>query len=180
MKRCRLVVLLACALLSFPVGSTLLAQGQAAPPDSTLTTAEGTVRELYRTVSFRAGERTDWAKVRNLFLPQAVVFLRTSRTASTVFSLDGFVADFVAFDTIPAVARNGFTESIVRMRPMVFRDIASVLVLYEAHVPNTGRQPQRGVDSIQLIRREGRWWIQSIVNEIPTPEAPAPADLQNQ
>ena len=31
------------------------------------------MRELYRLVSFRAGEQTDWGKVRALFLPQAVV-----------------------------------------------------------------------------------------------------------
>ena len=180
MKRCRPALLLALALLLAPSlsRSPLLAQqAPAAPPDSALATPEATVRELYRLVSFRAGERTDWAKVRSLFLPQAVIFLRTSRTASAVFSLDGFIADFVRFDSSAVFAQNGFTETIMRMRPTVFREIAHVLVLYEAQVTNVQRQPQRGVDSIHLIRRDGRWWVASIVNDIPTPDAPAPSEL---
>jgi hypothetical protein len=157
---------------------TPLSAQTSTPPDGTPATAEGTVRELYRLVSFAPGAKTDWAKVRSLFLPQAVVFLRTSRTASTVFTLEGFVADFVAFDTLPAVVQHGFTETIVRLRPTVFRDVAHVLVLYEASIPGTPRPPQQGVDSFQLIRQDGRWWIVSVANDIVTPETPLPAELR--
>ncbi len=74
--------------------------------------------------------------------------------------------------------KTGFTERIVRMRPMIFRDIAHVLVLYEASIPGSGRPPQRGVDSFELIRRDGRWWIVSITNDLPTPDQPVPLDLR--
>ena len=107
-----------------------------------------------------------------------MVFLRTSRTASTVFTLEGFVADFVAFNTLPAVVQNGFTETIVRLRPTEFRDIAHVLVLYEASIPGSPRPPQQGVDSFQLIRKDGRWWIVSVANDIVTPETPVPTELR--
>lgn len=177
MTRRHLLCLSAAVLVGAAFHAPLIAQ-TAAPPDSASATAEGAIRELYRLVSFAPGVTTDWAKVRSLFLPEAVIFLRTSRTASTVFTLEGFIADFVAFDTLPAVVQNGFTETIVRLRPTVFRDIAHVLVLYEASIPGSPRPPQQGVDSFQLIRKEGRWWIVSVVNELPTADAPLPVDLR--
>jgi hypothetical protein len=51
-----------------------------------------------------------------------------------------------------------------------------VLVLYEAIAPAMGRPPQQGVD-VQLIRKDGRWWIVSITNDIVTPETPVPSEL---
>jgi hypothetical protein len=176
----RLHAVLACCALpaALAFAPVLPAQGPAAPADTVTATAEGAVRALYRLVSFRAGETTDWARVRALFLPEAVVVLRTSRTATTVFSLDGFVNDFVAFDTIPVVARGGFTETVVRLRPMVLGNVAHVLVLYEAHVTGSPRPPQQGVDSFHLVRRDDRWWIASIMNEVLAPERPLPAALQ--
>jgi hypothetical protein len=165
-------------LVALSLAPALRAQVPAVPADTVTATAEGSVRQLYRLVSFRPGEATDWAKVRALFLPEAVVVLRTSRTATTVFSLDGFVNDFIRFDTIPAVARSGFTETIVRLRSMVLGNIAHVLVLYEAQVTGSQRPPQQGVDSFHLVRRDERWWIASIMNEVLAPERPLPAELR--
>lgn len=173
--RVRLSSLVLVAALAAPVS---LAAQATRPPDSTLQTAEGTVREIYRLVSFGPGQQTDWAKVRNLFLPEAVVVLRSSRTATRVFSVDGFIQDFIRFDTLPAVVQNGFTETIVKLNATVLRDIAHIETVYDAHVPNAMRAPQRGVDFWALVRREGRWWIASVTNEIPTPDFPLPAELQ--
>ncbi len=156
----------------------LICQEPPAAPDSALQTAEGTVREIYRLVSFAPGQSTDWAKVRRLFLPQAVVQLRTTRTATTVFTLDGFIQDFINFDTLPPVVRNGFTERIVRMHASVFREMAFVATLYEAQIPNTARGPQQGVDYWLLVWRDARWWIAAITNDLPTPEHPIPAELR--
>ena len=88
-----------------------------------------------------------------------------------------FVGDFVAFIERANVEETGFAETIVRTRPMVFGDIAHILVLYEVEIPGSGRGPQQGVDSFQLIRKDGRWWIVSIVNEIPMADRPVPAEL---
>jgi len=140
-------------------------------------TPEAVVSELYDLVTFGAGTTPDWDRVRNLFLPEAVIVLRTSRTESTVFTLDGFVADFVRFIERANVVQSGFTEKIVRMKPWAFRDMAYALVLYEASIPGSGRPGQLGIDSFSLIRRDGRWWIISIANDIPDPGNPVPAEL---
>ncbi len=144
------------------------------PPE----TPEEVVDRLYELVTFEAGLTPDWAEVRALFLDQAVIVLRTSRDASTVLSVDGFVADFQAFIERADVKESGFAETVVTMRSMVFGDIAHVLVLYEASIPGSSRGPQQGVDSFQLIRTEGGWRVASVVNEVPTDARPVPQELR--
>jgi hypothetical protein len=158
--------------------ANLLGQTHPASQDDPLRTAEGTVRELYSLVTFDKGTTPDWDQVRSLFLAEAVVVLRTSRERSTVFSVDGFVADFVRFIEQSNVEQTGFQESVVRTSSMVFRDVAHVLVLYEASIPGSERAPQQGVDSFQLIQKDGRWWIVSVTNDLPNRDHPVPEALR--
>ncbi len=65
------------------------------------------------------------------------------------------------------------------MKSLVFGDMANVLVLYEAHITGSSRPPQQGVDNFSLIKKDGRWWIVSVTNEIPTPDRPIPEVLRN-
>ncbi len=154
------------------------AHAQTPSEDDALQTAEGVVTQLYELVTFEAGSTPDWDKVRSLFIDEAVIVLRTTRTATTVFSVDGFVNDFVTFIERANVAETGFTEKILRTKPTVFGDMAHVWVLYEASVPGSPRPPQQGVDSFSLIKQDGRWWIAAVTNEIPTPNRPVPLPLQ--
>ncbi len=140
-------------------------------------TPEQAVRELYDLVTFPAGTTPDWDKVKSLFIPEAVIVLRTSRDATTVFSVDGFVADFVRFIEQAKVEQTGFAEKIIRMEPMVFGDMAQFLVLYEASIPGTDFPPQQGVDNFSLIRMDGQWKIAAITNEAPAEGRPLPEVL---
>jgi len=172
------IAVLAVMLISLS-NDRLSAQAEAADQDSKLTTAEGVVTELYGLVTFPAGTTPDWDRVRSLFLDEAVVILRTTRTESTVFTVEGFVQDFVNFIERANVVETGFSEKITKMKPMVFRDLAHVLVLYEAQIPGSPREPTIGVDSFQLVKRDGRWWIVSITNDLPNSENPIPVELRN-
>jgi len=144
-----------------------------------LETPEDVVGEIYDLVSFEGGTRPDWNKVQALFIPEAVIVLRTSRDATNVFSVEGFLDDFVKFIEQTPAGEMGFTEKILRMEPMVFGDMANVLVLYEAHITGSSRTPTQGVDSFSLIKQNGRWKIAAITNEIPTENRPLPAVLRN-
>ena len=107
--------------------------------------AESVVEELYKLVTFDAGTTPDWDQVRSLFLDQAVIAVRTSMTETGVFSVDGFVEDFVQFIERANVGETGFIERIVRTKPLVFGDIAHILVLYEAQIPScAGHLPASG------------------------------------
>lgn len=169
-----------CVRRALPIGlaALLLSSVAVGQEDAAAATPEGLVRALYERVSSEPGTIPDWERVRSAFLPQAIVVLRTSRDSTTVFTLDGFVQDFVNFVERANVKTTGFRERVLQTQAMVFGDIAHVLVLYDAHITGSSRPPQQGVDSFQLIRREGRWWIVSIANEIPTAERPIPSQLR--
>ncbi|MBM4161106.1 MAG: hypothetical protein FJ217_08405 [Ignavibacteria bacterium] len=175
------VALCMLAVLSFCFfGMSLSAQTQYASPHKAFETAEGLVNDIYKSVSFDStGPKPDWEKVRSMFIEEAVIVLRVTRDSSAIFSVQGFINDFVNFIERSPAKQRGFWEKVVRMKPMVFGDIAHVLVLYEAHIPGSPRPPQKGVDSFQLIKRSGRWWIAAVTNEIPTRDRPVPKELQD-
>jgi hypothetical protein len=140
---------------------------------------EEVIRQLFDLVTFGPGERPDLEKVRSLFIKEAVIVLRTSREGNTTFDVDGFIADWESFIVTPAVKEKGFEEKIIRLKPMVLGDMAQMLVLYEAQIPGSPRGPQQGVDNFLLIKRDGKWRIAAVTNEIPGPERPLPPELRN-
>ena len=175
-SRCKRVSVAVALMLGYSTG---LSYALAASDQKALETPEGVVTAIYDMVSADAGKTPDWDKVRSMFIPEAVVVLRTSREATTVFSLESFVNDFINFyDNSPA-GEQGFTERILNMKSMVFGDMAHVLVLYEAHITGSQRPPSQGVDSFSLIKKDGRWWIVAVTNEIPGPDRPIPEMLKN-
>jgi len=151
---------------------------EAPPGDEERRAVEKTVRGLYDLVTFEAGSAPDWGRVRSLFVPGAVITQRTSREAMSVLTVDAFIADFVAFVERAGTVRTGFTERVVRIEPLVFGAIASVMVLYEAHIPGSARPPQRGVDVFQLVRTDGVWRIAAIANELTQEGRPLPPQLE--
>jgi len=139
------------------------------------TNAEETIRHLYDIISSEAGRVPDWEPVRALFLPEALIVLRSSREAMSVLSLDGFIGDFDEFYQVPQVQEKGFKETILDLKATEFGDMAQVWVLYEARVPDGGGN--QGVDNFSLIRRDGEWLIAAITNEVPFPGRPVPDGL---
>lgn len=176
----------ACLAIALICLSAVLSRtGEAAaqtPPPS----AENLVSGIYSLVSAQGGTLPDWNKVRDCFLKEAVIVLRTSRTAMSVFSLEGFIQDFIDFYERPFKTpegtvipkEKGFSERVVRIRSWEYGDIAHVLVLYEARIHGISRPPQQGVDSWHLVRRNSRWYISSITNEVVSPERTLPPELQ--
>jgi hypothetical protein len=148
-----------------------------APSEKSPQTAPGVVEELYDLVTFEAGTTPDWDRVRSLFADEAVVVLRTGREEMTIFSLDGFVNDFVQFIEQSEVEKTGFTERILKMKSTGFGDIAHVLVLFDSHIDGSENPPRQGIDSFQLIREAGAWKIISITNDRPSPGNPIPMSL---
>ena len=144
--------------------------GQASP--------EKFVRGLYAAISFKPGSNIDWNSVEDMFLEEAVITLRASKEKVNVFTVGQWVQDFKDFIVGRELENIGFNESVVGIKSFEFGDMAHVLVLYEPRIPGIDSDRQ-GVDSIHLIRQEGRWKIVSILNELPTTERPVPETLKN-
>lgn len=156
-----------------------LAQTIETNKDEKAFSAEEVVDKLYELVTFNAGTTPDWEKVKSLFIDDAVIVLRTSWAETSILSVDDFVADFVEFIESRNVKETGFSETIIKKESMIFGDIATFLVLYEAYIPGSERPAQKGVDSFSLIKKDGEWKIISILNEIPTEKNPIPDSLKD-
>lgn len=178
MRFARRIAILALATASLSAPSGLRGQEQRLTEEAALQSPEGLLTSLYAAVSAEPNRQQDWNRVRALFLENAVFVMRSSPMETRVFSVDGFIDDFRRFMALPGPQQAGFQERIVRMRPWIYRDMAHVLVLYEAHVPGSPRLPQQGVDSFLLVKRSGRWWVAAITNEVVGPQLPVPAELR--
>jgi len=170
-KTLRHVPLIA-AFASLILATPLFAQeaGEADSPS-----AEATVRELYDIISAEAGRVPDWEPVRALFIPEALIILRSSPDALSVLTLDGFIEDFDEFYQVPQVTEKGFKETILDLKSTEFGDMAQVWVLYEARIPDGGGN--QGLDNFSLIRLDGEWRVAAITNEVVFPGRPAPEGL---
>ncbi|WP_346859128.1 hypothetical protein [uncultured Draconibacterium sp.] len=170
MKTSRLKVIAVCLMLLF--GTNIL---YANVPEQT---PEELVSKLYDLVTFNKNELPDWDNVKALFLDEALVVLRTSRTENKVFSLDGFINEFKVFIEDSNVETTGFSETVLKTHGKVFGDIAWFMVLYEAQIPGTERK-NLGVDHFSLAKTGGEWKIVSIINKIPTQDRPVPEELRD-
>ena len=163
-------------LISFLPVNILFAQ-QATDVEK-FTTPESIITELYQLVTFPPDTTPDWEKVKSLFIDEAVIVLRTSFTKMDVMNKQGFVGLFIRDIEKYRMDKTGFQEKIIRKKMTVIGEVAHCFVLYEASVPNSPNPPQRGLDSFQLMKRERRWRIVSVINEIPRPGVSIPGELQ--
>jgi hypothetical protein len=157
----RLVLFFCLISLSF-----CFVNGQQSASTSWYKTPEDLIRDIYVAVSAKNSESVDWQKVRSMFLDEAVVVLRTSRDKSTQFTADGFIQDFKDFYQHPEVKANGFGEEILRMKSMVYENIAFVATIYSAAITGDQRPPTKGTDLWLLYKKDGLWKITSIANEV--------------
>jgi len=156
-------LLLLCCIVFLNAG---LINGQEHEKCSWYKTPEELIRDIYSAVSAKNSESVDWTKVRSMFIDEAVVILRTSKSETKQFTADGFIQDFKDFYQYPAVKANGFVERILSMKSMVYIDIAFIATVYSAAIVGIERPPTHGVDLWLLRKKDGLWKIVSAVNEV--------------
>lgn len=169
------LLLLIAAALASPAAQ------QVAPPAAQTAqagSAEDVVRALYRMVTFEAGKNVDWEQVKALFIPEAVIVLRASRTSMNVLNRNTFVDDFVRFIREAKLEDQAFEETIVAIKTQETGDVARSTVHYAARIPSRERPAQHGIDVFLLMKTDGRWRIVSIVNEIVRPGVEVPEEIR--
>jgi hypothetical protein len=182
MKRALTVLVLfgiaSLAASSLPAVRRQEGQAAAAVPE-VFKDPENLVRGIYAAVSFDPGPAPDWEFVKTFFLPQAVIVVRKTRTSMAVMTVQEFV-DWFADDVEKfKMKERGFEETVEKIKLTALGDIAQAFVVYKARLKTPADSPgQIGLDSWELMKKDGRWWIAAVTNEIPTPDRPLPADLR--
>jgi hypothetical protein len=148
----------------------------ASPAD--VASIDAIVTAAYDSISGPPGER-DWDRERSLFIPGARLIPTASapgainsnsKITPQILDIDGFIARVGDY-----VEKNGFFEKEIARRTEQFGHIAHVWSTYESRHKADDPQPfMRGINSIQLIYDDTRWWIVTIYWEHEGVDSPIP------
>jgi hypothetical protein len=126
------------------------------------------MRAVYDVISGPAGQKRDWNRMRSLFTANARMMPKGSRGL-----MSGGVEDYIS-SSGPMLEERGFIEREIARRTEQYGDIAHVFSTYEARQSEGGPVILRGINSFQLVRHEGRWWVVSIMWQAESPQTPLP------
>lgn len=145
------------------------AKGRADPKD--VGSIDGIVKALYAVISGGKGEERDWSRFRSLFHPDARMLPIVERNDGIARAAIMKPAEYIdrAGDRLKDI---GFTETEVARKVEHFRHVAHVWSIYEARIADKPDEVyMSGINSIQLLWDNERWWILHI--------AWSPADENN-
>lgn len=134
------------------------------------------VNALYQIMARRPGERFDWQKMRPLFLPSARLIPNTEQTGGEfrVLTVDEFTDWIDRVSVIGGPDDHGFQEEEIATRIEQFGDIAHAFSTYQKHFHGSDDILGRGINSIQMVRMNDRWWVSQIVWDEESGAGPIP------
>jgi hypothetical protein len=137
---------------------------------SDVDTAEHLVASLYDVISGPAGKPRDWERFRSLFLPDGRLGViradapatanQPARKSDAVF----LTPDMYVERDDPYFKEKGFFERSIANRVEEFGNLVHVWSTYESrHAADDAKPFARGINSIQIVRAQGRYWVASIM-----------------
>lgn len=164
------------ALGALLIAAPLVAQ---TPRPEDVASPEALVRATYDAISRAPGAPFQWERFRSLFLPEARLIPNTEQTRGqfTVHTVESFITwiDEGWKRVIGTPQDRGFAESHVSGVTEQFGDVAHVFSTYEKYIWNDKNVLGRGINSFQLVKKDGRWWVSSIAWDEETGAGPVPA-----
>ena len=128
-------------------------------------TPEAIVRASYEALIRKPGESFDWDRFRTLHLPEARMIPNREQRGGqfSVLTVEAFIAWVDSVTTVGGPGDKGFAEEGVHNLIEEYGDVAHVFSTYQKRYWDEDRIIGRGINAIQLVRKDGRWWIVSVV-----------------
>lgn len=145
------------------------------PRPEDVASPEAIVRAMYDTLSGPAGER-NWYRLRSLFVNGARVVPMAGRAGAGEGSPALSLAEWIEQVT-PYLADNDFYEAEIMNHADRFGSIMQVFSTYETRRDPGETAFARGINSIQLLFHDGRWWIVSVIWDQESKENPIPGEF---
>ena len=118
------------------------------------------ISDMYDSICFAEGERPDWDRQARIFAPGARM-VRITDDGIFEFDLQSYRANIEAM--IDSGAMSSFWEGEIWRETHQVGELAHVLSAYETRRSRDGEVLNRGVNSIQLFERDGRWWVSALL-----------------
>ncbi len=123
-------------------------------------TLDDVIKEMYDSICFEHGERPDWKRSDAIYAPGARL-VRVNDSGVYEFDVKSYRVDFERM--IDSGEMPSFWEGELWRDTQQFGDVAHVLSAYETRRSRNGDVLNRGVNSLQMFRRGGRWLISAMI-----------------
>ena len=153
------------------IGALALAAAAAAQPNAAdLAGIDAAIRGVYEVISGPPGQKRDFDRMRTLFAPGA-----TLKAIGPKGLRGGTVEDYISRNAA-VLEKEGFTEKELGRKVELWGNLATVWSSYDGRTAN-GSFHERGINSFQLVKVDGKWLVASILWQEETPGNPLPAEL---
>lgn len=136
---------------------------------------DGVITALYEVISGPAGER-DWDRFSSLF--------KESATMGAINQTESGELRYVSMTPEEYIERNDeyftnndFWEEEIDRDVFQFGEIATIQTSYRILTGKGGEVSHRGINSVQLVFDDGRWWITNITWNSEREDNPIPEEL---
>lgn len=147
----------------------------AKPRPSDVESADAIIKAMYDTISGPAGKR-NWYRERSLFVEGARLIPIGDRVHKKggleVMSLEEWIED-----AEPFLAENDFYEVEIMRQMNRFGNLVQAFSTYEARNSEDGEPIARGINSIQLLHKDDRWWIVTVMWDNESRDNPIPEEF---
>lgn len=151
-------------MLLTPLAAFLVLQ---ADPD-----LDAAVKKLYSVISGPPEVKRDWDAFRAIFVDGAQM-RSVGKTSVALLTPEVYVAK-----SGPVIEKNGFFEQELSRKSWVYGNIAQVWSTYESRLKSMEEKPfDRGINTITLVKSDGKWKIASITWTSERVAGPLPAEF---
>jgi hypothetical protein len=133
-------------------------------------TVDHLLTALYDVISGPAGKARDWDRFRSLFLPDGRLGVIRPDIPATSHDPEHkgdavlLSPDMYVERDDPYFKTHGFFEHSIANRVEAFGSLVQVWSTYESrHAANDEQPFERGINSLQIVYAQGRFWIASIL-----------------
>lgn len=125
-------------------------------------TLDGTIKSFYKVISAKKDTLRNWKQFNYLFKKNAKL-IPSGKDKMGVYHVGYLSPDEYKKKSNEWFKNNGFIQNEVHRKTEIFGNMAHAFSTFEAYHKTSDEEPfLRGINSIQLLYDEERWWIINI------------------
>jgi hypothetical protein len=148
---------------------------QAQSPSEDVRSVDAIVDALYDVISGPAGKTRDWDRMRSLFVPGARLIPTRPKADSPGAEARVLTVDEYIERSGPVLEKSGFFEKEISRKTESFGNIVQLFSTYASRRALDDKEPfARGINGIQLLKDDDRYWIVTVYWDAERPASPIP------